>query len=75
MVFLIILSPENLVKKVIQHFGIAIDPDVDRWFVKMEAFDEENTIVAIGNYVLSKLRLYCSIYLHKWFTRYNKKGI
>ena len=58
-------SPENLFKfpsAVISEnadFGIAVDPDVDRLVFVCEDgsfFGEENTIIAIGSYVLSKLK-------------------
>jgi len=55
--------PENLnqlcqeVKATKSHFGIAVDPDVDRLVFVCEDgsfFGEEYTIVAIANYILSK---------------------
>ena len=58
-------SPANLFKlssAVISEnadFGIAVDPDVDRLVFVCEDgsfFGEENTIIAIGSYVLSKLK-------------------
>jgi len=58
-------SPANLFKlssAVISEnadFGIAVDPDVDRLVFVCEDgsfFGEENTIISIGSYVLSKLK-------------------